>query len=152
MDNVSSDISSWLPVITDRVIPWLLIVIGWVVVHYLSRHRDLAKRRRDFCSETRKLIEEIERQSIEYHTSTTRLHELEKAIKQSLDRLERRINVQKAHLGITTQEMIHFRQIVTASNFETAQFSQQETYGKLINSISAQANELCDKLLLKELC
>ena len=66
------------------IISYILVVVGWVIVHCLSHRRDTKKEWRAFALHTVDAITNIEQQSINYHISPTRDISLEHKIKLEL--------------------------------------------------------------------
>lgn len=129
---------------------WALIVAGWGIVHHFSCQRDKKKERKAFYASTRLLLEQIEESAILYHTSATRDFDLERKIKHRLQRLDMRLDLIKGKPK-DKLDIIPFRQIITASNFETAKFTEHQHHDEIINSIAYQANILSEKLLSLEI-
>lgn len=119
----------------------IFIIIGWIVVHFLARHRDLERDWRAFAIETVKNINIIEEDAIRYHTSDTRNRDSEQKIKQSLSELDTRLNALKKFFRFN-EDISFFRAAITLDNFASSGFKKQDYPSVILNDISYHAGLL----------
>ena len=75
--------------IIGNILTIITAIIGWLIVHKLSKQRDKEKETREFAYKVIiNLIKEIENDAIHYHTSSQRDREKEIAIKEKLTFLD----------------------------------------------------------------
>lgn len=123
----------------------ILVILGWIVVHFFSRNRDLKKEARSFALETVKHITLIEEKSIKYHLNNERDINEEHIIKLKLNDLDSRINVLKKSIKFK-HDVSFFRSAITLNNFNSHQFTSQSYGSDIINDISFNAMILREAL------
>lgn len=128
-------------------ITWVLVILGWGVVHYLSAKRDRNKELRALCLTAITYIEEIEREAIRYHTGIERDVSCEKKIRKDLQRLDTIVETILKPLGGNKITVVQLRQAITRNNFATCQFFSQQTLSPITFEINAEAESLAILLL-----
>lgn len=124
---------------------YLSVVVGWVVVHFLTAFRDKKKEWREFSRETVRFVDSIEKNAFSYHSAPERDFSLEKKIKLDLAVLDLRFNLIRKHLSLRN-EISFFRSAITLENFETASFVQKDYQSEILQSIAYEANLLREAL------
>jgi hypothetical protein len=132
------------------LLPLLLVILGWFTVHRLEMKRDRCSSIRLFCAETRKLVEQIERNSTQYHTGKSRDFAMESVLKADLNKLDARLQ-QLGETVVSTRHGIFFRQAVTAKNFETTAFFEHSCTDMLVQDIWFRSAIICEQLYKREL-
>lgn len=123
----------------------ILIILGWVVVHFFSRQRDLKKDARSFALQTANHVTKIEEKAIAYHVASARNESAEKELILLINDLDTRMMILKKKLKLKN-DVSFFRAAITLDNFNTHEFNPQSYSSEIINDISYQATQLRDAL------
>lgn len=129
----------------ESITSYIIIILGWVVVHLLSAKRDRDKEWREFSRNTIYLIDKIVDEAIKYHTAECRELYLESKIKIDLDELDMRITLILQYLKVSCS-IKGFRQSITLNNFDSKNFTKQQHTSRLVQCIYVQANRLRENL------
>lgn len=124
----------------------IVIILGWMVVHWLSVKRDELAQRKLAYKEARKLLSDIENKSLEFHCSQNRNKSLEKEILKKLDTLDFMISCME-HPKISSLLITDIRSTVTLKNFQVKFFVQQPLDSDLIRNIGYYVEQLDNALL-----
>ena len=122
-----------------------LITLGWLVVHFFSRQRDLKKDARSFALQTANHVTKIEEKAIAYHVAQNRSEPAEKELILLINDLDTRIMILKKKLKIKN-DISFFRAAITLDNFNTHEFKPQSYSSQIVNDISYHATQLRDAL------
>lgn len=104
----------------NKILTWVLVVVGWIVVSDQQYHRELIKVRREKVEDLRKRLRELEISSRKFHT-TEFDHSLSREILKSAGSISMEISLLKNEgvVGLgTLDDMIALRQSITSNNFE----------------------------------
>lgn len=123
----------------------VLIIVGWLVVHFFSRQRDLKKEARSFALQTANHVTKIEEKAVAYHAAPNRSESAEKELILLINDLDTRMIILKKKLKLKN-DVSFFRAAITLDNFNTHEFKPQSYSSQIINDISYQATLLRDAL------
>ena len=135
----------------DSMTSIIIIIFGWVIVHYLSKRRDIQNFNRKNLETIYDLLHSLEEEAIQFHTSSSYNKEKSSHIYSQISHLERKIN----RLGFIknedfSSEIKCIRQSVTLANFDCSNFKQQKfENSKILNEITNCISDLEQKLYNK---
>jgi len=133
-----SALAQWLPSI--------LAPFGWYIVHALAKKRDSQSELRKFSSEIITFINELEKESITYHTNSLRSKQLEEDILSNLDKLEL-MSGRLVKMGAKTEiPILHLRATITLKNFQTKDFTSQAIDSYLIRDVRLSTRLIIENL------
>jgi hypothetical protein len=132
-----------------QIVPWVLVIVGWWFVNSQNNIREKRKEIRTLMDKIQSLLDDIESQAIQYHTSeesSDLAFQLKRSLNQKLsNRLEilklRSLNVDKCYSLLK-----QFRQAVTLENFDTKSFKPQNISDDLITKIWLAKDKLSYEL------
>lgn len=131
----------WIPIV-GAMVTSVFVIIGWIVVHFLTQMRDDKKRLREEVDSASEFLAQQELLAIEYHCSAARDLDNEEKILRNLNRLARRIK----RLQILDNEEIEvlrrFRASVTLDNFQSAGFKKQNIGSPIVKGIGACSDHI----------
>lgn len=137
-------------------IPWFLVILGWLVVHFFTIKREKEKRQFDELKDIQADLNDIFTISINYHSGNERNSTDEIRIISSLLFLEEKGDALfeiLSHKGLKvdqkrwTRGIVFFRMAITTNNFG-GDFSNQAQDSDIIVNISKTHMEIV-KLLLE---
>ncbi|MCX7176016.1 MAG: hypothetical protein NT159_19250 [Proteobacteria bacterium] len=131
----------------SQLITWLLIVAGWVIVHYLTLTRERQKEIRDLKSKIVEHILEIEKRSIAFHQSPNHRPDEARNLVAEIDRVITTIARQPLSLlCISPLVLRQFRSGITLKNFDPSRFQAQPSTSRLLSDISLHTEALINAL------
>lgn len=132
--------------ILGQIITWVLVIYGWKVVDSANDKRESRKEVRAMILEIHKLLDEIEKNAIEYHTGDNPSPNLSADLKRNISR---KLQVCISHLGkrnldVTKPEkaLTALRQAITLKNFDSKDFSKKRLSDPLILNIGTTKDSL----------
>jgi len=124
---------------------WVVIVAGWIVVHFLTVTRERQKEIRDLKSRLVERILEIEKRSIDFHQAEIYSLENGSWIIAEIHRASKSLSRQPlSSLGVKPEVVKKFRQSITGRNFDLSSFVPQRSASDLVRAISACAEDLSE--------
>ncbi len=119
-----------------HVVTWLLVFLGWGVVHLATLNRDRRKEKRDVSANVCKNLLELQADAIDFHTG--QVFEVRKStdIAQQVERVA--IQLQKCplqELQIPVGRIVALRQRITRQNIDPTSFTPQPADSNLIFEI-----------------
>lgn len=130
-----------------QIITWILIVAGWIIVHYLTvtreRHKEIREQKSNLCS----AIIEIEKNAIAFHQSLDFNPDLARNLMSSICRISNSISKPPLkNLRVAPDHIKKFRQSITLKNFEKRDFLTLEPNSRIISNISLSTERLINAL------
>lgn len=124
-----------------QFVPWLLIVVGWVIVNYQNNLRETRKEARTMADNAKKSTIEISLQTVKFLTSKTVL-DLE--LKSSLELLE--IELERFPLFSTGSSLMvcftTFAEAITGGDFESIERTIKRPDSAEVSAVFRTRNEL----------
>ncbi len=136
-----NDFTSFLSEHTIILVPSVLVVIGWIIVHKLSSSRERQAGLRKSCLDLVQDLEKLERMAIAYHTSYRRDKKLEFQLKQLIQRLGLKIEILTVKTG-KKYSIEKVRKSITLNNFETTHFIKQAIDSDIVADIQYEIEQL----------
>ena len=138
----SSPVVSSTPWVT-----WLLIVTGWVVVHYLTLTRERQKEVRDLKMRLVDRILEVERRGCLFHQAAIFSPDEAGALVAEIGRISAEIaRLPLSTLRVPKKAVVRFRASITLANFDLTRFQPQPATSLLLSNISLAAEGLINAL------
>jgi hypothetical protein len=132
-----------------QIVTWVLVFAGWWIINHQTNLREKRKEIRSIIDNLQTLLEQIETQAIEYHTSNTPT-DLAFHLKRSLSqRLQQHLSILKLRgLDVSTcySFLKQLRRAVTLSNFDSSTFERQSISSPLIKDIWLSKDRLSHEL------
>lgn len=133
----------------DGSLTWLLVLLGWYVVHRASLSRERRKERREITFRCVDEVKDIERRALGFHTAAAYCHDAVEEITVDVSRLIRRLQRPPLQsLQIPTQHLVRLRQSITLKNADLSGFTAQQRNGEIPQEIRSACNSLIDAIEL----
>ena len=126
---------------------WIIVVVGWFVVHHLSTKRDQRKEARECLDQLVVQLREIEERAINFHQSTTYKGDLARSLLFDIQRIIARL---KRHpfgsFEISSNLLKELRRSITYNNFDHSKFACQPANSSIFGDIANVVDDLEDQL------
>ena len=126
-----------------QITTWIIIIIGWVVVHWLTLKRETRKEVREGIDAFLKLLQNIEAKAISFHRADEYKGDIARAL---------RFDIQRAIAGLDRQLFSKFtipsslrvglRKAVTLTNFERGSFAPVLPDSQILNEICHAVDDI----------
>jgi len=130
-----------------QVPTWIIIIIGWFVVHHLSSKRDQRKDTRERLDQYGLGLRTLEEQAIKFHQSSSY---------QADDARRLLFDIQRCHTKLNRHPFCSFevspalrkqlRQSITLRNFDASKFTCQPANSPILGNIANAFDELENQL------
>jgi hypothetical protein len=125
----------------NQLVPWLLIVVGWMIVNYQNNVRETRKEARAMADAAKKTAIEVSSKAVDFFTSADASG---LALKSSLELLE--IELERFPLFSAGSKLLvcftAFAEVITGDDFESRDRSVKEPTSPEINAVFRTRNEL----------
>lgn len=126
-----------------QAVTWLLVILGWIVVHYLTVVRERQKEVGDLKTQVVESILQVERDAIAFHQSAGHDSERARMLVTDLSRIGQAIaNPPICMLCVHSRPVREFRKSVTLRNFDPTNFRSQHPSSRLVSEITRCADDL----------
>lgn len=126
---------------------WLLVLVGWYVVHLTTLQRERRKENRDFSSQVVDDLYTLSRNGRKFHLSKQYDEEIAFDIVQSLGRTFRTVNLEPiSELKIDARKLMAVRMAVTLNNFDKSSFVRQDASSELVREIALSIEDLASEI------
>lgn len=130
-----------------QIVTWLLVAVGWVIVHYLTVTRERQKEIRELKSKVIERILDIEQRAIAFHQASSHSADEARGLLAEIERISSAISRQPLSvLSVDPKARRQFRRSVTLRNFDLSNFHPQAANSKLLSDISLAAECLTNSL------
>lgn len=127
----------------SQVITGVLVVSGWVIVHYLTHTRERQKEIRELKSKLVDRILAVEQGAFAFHQAPHHNSDKARALVAEISRVSTAIAMQPlACLAVEPKVVRLFRSSVTLKNFEPSGFQAQSSDSALLCDISLRVEAL----------
>ncbi|MDP1559250.1 MAG: hypothetical protein Q8K59_08835 [Nitrosomonas sp.] len=128
------------------IITWLLVIVGWFIVHIVTMSRERLKENRDAALRIVEEIRRVEEISVEFQTSTEFSDEKYDLLVWRISRIAMAIyRPPLKHLQISTDIVIKFRQNLTM-NTDKSKFVTQSHNEEIIKNIHEATDNLISEI------
>ena len=130
-----------------QFITWLLVIAGWVVVHFLGEARERRKEVRSELDEIFAELREIEAAACSLHCAEEFSGVDGRQVLVSLESVERRILRLRLFDDLEfSRAIVSLRQAISLKNFGSSEFIKQDGDSPILDEISWATEELIDAL------
>lgn len=130
-----------------QFITWLLVVLGWIVVHFLGEARERKKEVRAELDSIYDAIHDSRRMARNFHCSDTFDGVLARDVLVGLESIERRLlRMRFFDDREIAPGIVRLRQAISLRNFTKSEFSKQDENSEILGDISFYSEELIDEL------
>ena len=131
----------------NQIPTWIIVVVGWYVVHYLSNKRDQRKETRDRLDQFISVLREIEGKANKFHQSEAYKGEIARVLVFDIQRIFAKL---KRHpfssFEVSPNLLKELRQAITLKNFDSSKFSCQPVNSAILNNIANTVDDMEDQL------
>lgn len=139
--------SDGLSQILTQIPTWIIVIIGWFVVHHLSTQRDQRKEARERLDQFILALREIEEKVIQFHQSDTYKGDLARTL---LFDIQRIITKLKRHpfgsFEVSPNLLKELRRAVTLKNFDPSKFACQPANSPILGNVANAVDDIEDQL------
>lgn len=129
--------------IWSDVVTWLLVFIGWAVVHRATLIRDRRKEKREISMQICTDIAELQSAAIDFHTSPHFNARKSTDLAQQVERIILRLQKPPLNeLKIAREHMVTLRRRITKRNIDLTDFKSQPDDGEIIFGIRNAVTDL----------
>lgn len=126
-----------------QYIAWVIIIFGWLVIHFLSATRDRHKDIRESIHRLFNTILEIESKAVKFHQSINYDQEAARSLLTEISRLIESISQDPLnHMPQPLQQVKQFRRSITLRNFDLSNFHPLPPNSPHIAKITLATDEL----------
>jgi len=130
-----------------QIFTWIIIIIGWYVVHYFTLKRENRKEARERIDVFLKSLHDIEVKAISFHRHNEFKEDIAFDLKYEIQRAISRLNRQPfCKFTINPRLLTAFRQAVTFRNFEPRDFSCQESASRILSDIASAVDDIEEQI------
>lgn len=130
-----------------NVITWVLVLLGWLAVHYATLARERRKERRELAKAVIDALRSLELEALRFHTAATfdsilvdqLIYQTGRAIR-SLQR------VPMSDLNLPLGRMIRVRKTITLRNCDRSSFQTQRAGSPILLEIRGAVDDLVDSI------
>ena len=126
-----------------NVVPWVLVIGGWVIVNQQNNSRETRKEIRARVDSFKKMVDEVEDAAVEHHTVAQDSMRCAK-IKRALTRLSSELHLISVFLSATdsSRKLIRLKQAITLKNFESHRYAPVSPGEPLVSEVGSAADDL----------
>lgn len=132
---------------STNIATWLIVLIGWIVVHLATLSRERRKEKRDAANSIIEELKIVEQLAVVFHTaekydsgaSDTLIWRVSRVIR-TLQRPPLKI------LDVPLNLMVRFRKGITLRNIEPSTFSTQTYHCDLVRDIRTVTDEMVESI------
>ena len=129
--------------IWNDAVTWLLVFIGWAVVHRATLIRDRRKEKREISMKICTDIAELQAAAIDFHTGSQFNARKSTDIAQQVDQVINRLQKSPlSELSIPLSNLITLRRKITKHNIDLTDFKSQPADSQIIFGIRNAVTEL----------
>jgi hypothetical protein len=126
-----------------NIVTWILVIIGWIVVHYLTLTRDRRKEKRELAKITVANLINLEKEAVDFHCADQFDEHARESLLWKTGRINRLLSREPFNeLKLNLVLMKKLRQCITLNNADRTGFSSQSVYSSLILDIRHTVDDL----------
>lgn len=130
-----------------QLITWVILVVGWYVVHHLTAQREQRKEARERLDQFVIALREIEVRSVEFHQSKTYEADLARTLLFDIQRIFVRLKRHPFGLFVIPPNLPkEVRKAITLRNFDFSKFTRQSPNSEILGDIANAIDKLEDQL------
>lgn len=124
----------------------ILVVAGWVIVNNQNNKREDRKELRKFIDDLVSKVEELEKLSIEFHTSKKYIESNASSILSQYSKITAQLGRSRLDCFNCYDSAIKLHESISEDNFSSNNFKKQNHNSELINNILTQSSIFIDAL------
>lgn len=126
---------------------WLIVVVGWFVVHRLTVKREQRKEARECVDAFVRTLRESEAKAISFHQGNVFKDDLARALVFDIQRAIAKLKRHPfASFNISPDSLIELRRAITLNNFDSSQFACQPANSLILSDIANAVDGIEDQL------
>lgn len=139
--------SAMFSILLAQVVTWIVVIIGWYVVHRLTLKREKRKEARERIDVFLKSLHDIEEKAISFHRSDGFKGDIARALRFGIQRSISSLNRQLFSMFTINPGLLReFRHAVTYRNFEPSNFSSQPPDSPILSDIANAVDEIEEQI------
>lgn len=133
--------------ILTQIPTWIIVIIGWFVVHHLSTKRDQRKEARERLDQYILGLRSLEERAIKFHQSSSYQADIARGLLFDIQRCHAKLNRHPfCSFEVSPSLKIKLRQSVSLRNFDTTKFACQPANSPILNDIANAFDDIEDQL------
>lgn len=125
------------------IVTWIVVLIGWYVVHSKALERDRRREKREACREICEALEELQSAALDFHTSNQFSLRDSTDLGYSVEQVVLKLQAKPIdELKLPKSKIIAIRQRITGRNVDLSDFSPQAADSEIIMDIRAAISEV----------
>jgi len=137
----------FLSQILTQIPTWIIVVLGWFVVHHLSKKRDQRKEARERIDQFIVALRAIEEKAIEFHQSDSYKGDVARSLLFDIQRIIAKL---KRHpfcsFKVDHNLLKELRRAVTLKNFDSSKFVCQPANSAILSNVANAVDDIEDQL------
>lgn len=126
---------------------WIIVIIGWFVVHHLSTKRDQRKEARERLDQYILGLRALEERAIKFHQSTSYQADIARGLVSDIERCRTKLNRHPfCSFKISPALKIQLRQSITLRNCDASKFACQPANSPILGNIVNAFDDIEDQL------
>lgn len=126
-----------------NVITWLLVLVGWFVVHRATLIRERRKEKREVSIQMCRVLAELQTAAIDFHTAPNFDARKSSDLAQQVERVILQLQkIPLSELQVPTMCMINLRRRITKHNIDPSDFACQTAASKIVSDIRNVVTDL----------
>lgn len=128
-------------------IPWVLVLLGWIIVHHLTLNRDRRKEKRAIADQIIEKLQNLEVLTVNFHTSNAFDALKAEEISLNIERVIRSIQrTPMDEIVVPTSYLVCLRQAMTRKNFDISDFITQSQGSEILRNIRVVVDDLISQI------
>ena len=128
-------------------IPWVLVLLGWLIVHKLTLNRDRRKEKRAIADQIIEKLQKLEVLTVNFHTSNTFDALKAEEVSLNIERVIRSIQCTPMdEIAVPTSYLVCLRQAMTRKNFDISDFITQSHGSEILRNIRVVVDDLTSQI------
>ncbi len=132
--------------LTD-IVPWVLVIIGWLIINRQHNARETRKERSAAIDRLNEELDKIESLAVAFHSASSfepdKLSTINRRLKRLMAMVEATGMVRNNDTNLTAL-VADVRKAITLKNVEKRRFETQPRDGELLNTVAVKIDELRD--------
>lgn len=133
--------------ILAQVPTWIIVIIGWFVVHHLSTKRDQRKEARERLDQYIHGLRALEERAVKFHQFTSYQADVARGLLFDIQRYHSKLNRHPfCSFEISPCLKINLRKSITLKNFDASKFACQPANSPILGNIANAFDDIEDQL------
>ncbi len=129
--------------IIASVITWVVVFVGWIIVHNATLARDRRREKREACRQICTSLEELQAAAIDFHTSNQFNLRASSDLGHSVEQIILRLQGKPfSELNVPRSRIKAIRQRLTEKNVDLSDFSSQSADSEIVLDVRTAISDL----------